>query len=159
METFSNILVAIDLSKNCKPALKVALKMQAETETEVTFIYVLPDEGEEVISFRSLYKEDISGDKLLENFVYPRVTDWLDEIDRGLTEEHEVVARIGKPAEEILEYAKEERNDLIITGTHGRSGFQRWWIGSVAERIVRQAECPVLTIRSKGDSTARIIEE
>ena len=157
MQTFSKILVAIDLSENCLPAIKVALKMQADTEAKLTFLYVLPDEGEEVSSFRSLYKKDISADKLLENFVYPRVVDWLEDIEKEIPEEHKIEAKIGKPAQQILEYAHENNFDLIATGTHGRSGFQRWWIGSVAERVVRQAECPVLTIRSRGEATSRII--
>jgi nucleotide-binding universal stress UspA family protein len=55
--------------------------------------------------------------------------------------------REGDPAEEILEYAEEIRADLIVAGTHGRSGVERRLIGSVAERLVRHASCPVMTVR------------
>jgi nucleotide-binding universal stress UspA family protein len=48
---------------------------------------------------------------------------------------------------EIVELAKRETHDLIVMGTHGRSGFQRALLGSVAERVVRKAPCAVLTVR------------
>ena len=55
--------------------------------------------------------------------------------------------REGDPAEEILAYAEEIAADAIVAGTHGRSGVERRLIGSVAERLVRRATCPVMTIR------------
>lgn len=53
----------------------------------------------------------------------------------------------GNPAEQIIEYAEEQGIDLITMGTHGRSGFNRVILGSVAERVIRTAEAPVLTVR------------
>lgn len=55
--------------------------------------------------------------------------------------------REGKPADEILRYADETGADLLVTGTHGRSGVRRHLLGSVAERVVRHANCPVMTVR------------
>jgi nucleotide-binding universal stress UspA family protein len=159
METFSNILVAIDLSKNCLPALKLALKMKEDTKSKVTFFYVLPSSGEEVGSFRSLYRSDVSADKLLANYVFPRMETWLTKIKDGLLDEGKIAARVGEPAKEIIDYAENNNIDLIVLGTHGRSGFKRLWIGSVAEEVVRSSQCPVLTVRSKGDTTARIITD
>ena len=54
----------------------------------------------------------------------------------------------GPPAPRILETVAEESADLLIVGTHGRTGFERLILGSVADRLVRQAACPVLTARS-----------
>jgi len=54
----------------------------------------------------------------------------------------------GKPWQKIVEVAGEERADLIVIGTHGRTGFAREAIGSTAERVVRQARCPVLVVRT-----------
>jgi nucleotide-binding universal stress UspA family protein len=50
------------------------------------------------------------------------------------------------PADAVAKYAKEARIDLIVIGTHGRSGMSRLLLGSVAERVVRTAPCPVLTV-------------
>ena len=53
----------------------------------------------------------------------------------------------GSPAREIVDYAEEEGIDVIVMGTHGRSGVDRLLLGSVAERVVRSSTVPVLTIR------------
>ena len=58
---------------------------------------------------------------------------------------------IGDPAEEIIKIAKDTRADLIITSTHGRSGLVHLVIGSVAEKIIRHAPCPVFVVRSGVD--------
>jgi nucleotide-binding universal stress UspA family protein len=56
--------------------------------------------------------------------------------------------RMGKPEDEIVKFAAENGVDLIAMGTHGRTGLAHMLIGSVAERVVRMAKCPVLTIRA-----------
>ncbi|HZU99183.1 MAG TPA: universal stress protein, partial [Planctomycetota bacterium] len=55
--------------------------------------------------------------------------------------------RIGVPADEIVAFAEEKGADLIIVGTHGRTGLRRVLVGSVAESVVRRAPCPVLAVR------------
>ncbi|HEY76131.1 MAG TPA: universal stress protein [Thermoflexia bacterium] len=57
------------------------------------------------------------------------------------------VIRFGQPAEEILAYAEEIGADLIAMCTHGRSGLSRWVYGSVADKVLRGAKCPVLLVR------------
>uniref|UniRef100_UPI0030EB9E98 universal stress protein n=1 Tax=Symmachiella dynata TaxID=2527995 RepID=UPI0030EB9E98 len=54
------------------------------------------------------------------------------------------------PFSEILQYAKAKDIDLIVLGTHGRTGISHLLIGSVAEKVVRKARCPVLTVPSDG---------
>ena len=53
---------------------------------------------------------------------------------------------MGSPADKIVEFAKQEKIDLIIMGTHGRKGLERTIFGSVCDKVVRNAPCPVLTI-------------
>jgi nucleotide-binding universal stress UspA family protein len=57
------------------------------------------------------------------------------------------VLRTGVPYQEIVALATDERADLIVIGTHGRGGINRVLLGSVADRVVRLAPCPVLTVR------------
>ena len=57
------------------------------------------------------------------------------------------VVTTGLPWEEILRAARDEQADVIVMGTHGRTGLDRVLLGSVTERVVRQSACPVLTIR------------
>jgi nucleotide-binding universal stress UspA family protein len=58
-----------------------------------------------------------------------------------------MIVRVGDPVVQIVEYARAESIDLIVMGTHGRSGAAHLFLGSVAERVVRTASCPVLTVR------------
>jgi nucleotide-binding universal stress UspA family protein len=73
-------------------------------------------------------------------------------LDPAWVEKHKVVrvVRDGVPFLEILRYAQEADVDLIVLGTHGRTGLSHVLMGSVAERIVRKASCPVLTVRPAG---------
>lgn len=59
----------------------------------------------------------------------------------------------GNPADEVVRLAEEEQVDLIVMGTHGRTGFKRLLMGSVAEEVVRRAKCPVFTFKP-GAATA-----
>lgn len=65
--------------------------------------------------------------------------------DPGVRFEHKLLA--GEPATAIVEAAEEENADLIVLGTHGRTGLTRLLMGSVAEAVVRRARCPVLTVK------------
>ena len=58
--------------------------------------------------------------------------------------------RNGKPYEEILRFALDAKNDLIVMGTHGNTGFKHLFMGSQAERVVRRAPCDVLTVKPDG---------
>jgi len=69
---------------------------------------------------------------------------------KGIPAERLVLATTwGDPADEILEYAARHEIDLIVCGTHGRRGWNHLVMGSVAERVVRLARCPVLTVRAE----------
>lgn len=63
----------------------------------------------------------------------------------SVTVEHRLV--IGEEVDAILDTAKQIKADVIVMGTHGRSGLKRMVLGSVAEQVVRRADCPVLTVR------------
>lgn len=102
--------------------------------------------------------------------VRKRAENTVETIER-MGEAHDVTVetevRSGDPADVILAYADDIDADIIVTGTHGRSGVKRRLIGSVAERLVRHATCPVMTVRLpdtdvtvQDEATAReLIEE
>lgn len=68
-------------------------------------------------------------------------------VREGVTASSEV--RFGRPAEEIIAFAHDLDVDLIAMSTHGRSGLARWAYGSVADRVLHEAKCPVLLVRAK----------
>jgi len=59
------------------------------------------------------------------------------------------VVLVGRPAHEILEYITKDQIDLVIMGTHGRSGPSRWTLGSATERVSKHSDAPVLIVRTK----------
>jgi nucleotide-binding universal stress UspA family protein len=80
----------------------------------------------------------------------------LDELkavvaDKGVGVETTVIT--GRPPQSIVDYAATEGFDLIVMGTHGRTGLSHAFLGSVAERVVRKAPCPVLTVRDAAVAT------
>jgi len=71
----------------------------------------------------------------------------ISETDREIFGARPVLVTGGTPAQAIIDYAKKAEIDLIVLGTHGRRGLSHMVMGSVAERVVRLAPCPVLTVR------------
>ena len=69
--------------------------------------------------------------------------------DERVAYEHHYL--VGYPAEAILDFAAKQDVDLIVMGSHGRTGVMRYLMGSVAERVVREAQCPVLTVKPKAN--------
>jgi nucleotide-binding universal stress UspA family protein len=81
--------------------------------------------------------------------------DYTNRIANGLKGDNikaEAVIRYGTAADKILDFTTENEIDLIIMATHGRSGITRWWMGSVAEKVISEATAPVLLVRSKRPS-------
>ena len=130
------ILVPLDGSALAEQALPVAAAM---LEPEVEIILV------RVISPISLTDADLTRDEAL---------DYLSATKEELIRQHpeaSVQTRLlqGTIADTIIDFAEDEDIGLIITTTLGSSGFRRWLMGSTAEKIVRYAPCPVLSIGRK----------
>jgi nucleotide-binding universal stress UspA family protein len=74
---------------------------------------------------------------------------WEEEAARIAKRAVRTTLNPGSPADEIVRYAREQAMDVVVVGTHGRQGLGRLLIGSVAERVVREAPCPVIVIRGR----------
>ena len=145
MKPFEKILTAIDFSESSDFAFDYALTLARQFQAELTVMHVINEpvdlRGFYVphISFEQLEKEIEEGaEKMMEKFCQTKMGDFT----RYTTA---VVA--GIPYEEILRKAEETGASLIVLGTHGRTGIDHLIFGSTAERVVRSAACPVLTIR------------
>ena len=75
---------------------------------------------------------------------------------RNMTVRENVEIAVGPPADTIVRVAREHDADLIVMGTHGRTGVQHVLLGSVAEKVVRLAPCPVLTVRHKAIAEKKV---
>ncbi len=141
---FDTVVVATDGSESVTRAIRVATDLAARFNATVHALYVIDDD--EVGSSPESVREDLRnaldehGSRALED-----VIDLAEERDDELDVTTEV--REGRPADEIIEYARSLDADVVVTGTRGRHGENRFLIGSVAERIVRTCPVPVLTVR------------
>lgn len=139
MLTIHTILHPTDFSDLAGRAFEVAYSMARDLGTRLIVLYVDPPpvcHGELVARRQpNGYHEELW-----------RKLDQIQAPDREVVVEHRLEE--GEAAEEILRLAAAENCDLIVMGTHGRTGLSRLLMGSVAEQVVRKAACPVLTLKS-----------
>ena len=145
MKPFEKILTAIDFSESSDFAFEYALTLARQFQAELTVMHVINEpvdlRGFYVphISFEQLEKEIEEGaEKMMEKFCQTKMGDFT---------KYATAIVAGIPYEEILRKAEETGASLIVLGTHGRTGIDHLIFGSTAERVVRSATCPVLTIR------------
>lgn len=145
MKPFERILIAIDFSESSDYAFDYALTLARQFQSELTVMHVINEpvdlRGFYVphISFEQLEKEIEEGaEKMMEKFCQEKMGDFARYSTDIVT---------GIPYEEIIRKAEASGASLIVLGTHGRKGIDHLIFGSTAERVVRSATCPVLTIR------------
>jgi nucleotide-binding universal stress UspA family protein len=139
------ILCPIDFSDYSRHALDHAVAIARWYGATVTVLHVFSSApvaayGTGPVIFEPIVLKPAERDQLLAN-----TRAFIDaESARGITVE--AVVRDGNTAAEILDQATSMNADLLVIGTHGRSGFERLLLGSVAEKVLRKAPCPVLTV-------------
>jgi nucleotide-binding universal stress UspA family protein len=158
MIKLKHILVPTDFSDFSKYALNYAITFAQTFEAKITLLHVTPQGELDAIRQVSTYfeadaleqllkKRKAEDQKQLDEFITP-------ELKKGIKVES--IHTVGIPSEEITEMAKQKEVDLIIIATHGRSGLPHVVLGSVAEKVVRKAPCPVLTIRHPEHEFAKL---
>ncbi|MBJ6801347.1 universal stress protein [Geomonas propionica] len=145
MPTFDKILFATDFSENSDHAFEYALTLAKQFNSRLTIIHVINEpvdlRGFYVphVSFENLEKEIEEGaQKMMATFVASNISGFNN---------YETAIVTGVPWEEILKRADTDRSSCIVLGTQGRSGIDHLLFGSTAERVVRKAHCPVVTVR------------
>ncbi|MDZ7290142.1 MAG: universal stress protein [candidate division KSB1 bacterium] len=145
MIRLNKILVPTDFSTCADQALAHAIILGNAMKSEVTLLHVVTL-FDESVNHSSRHFSDLAK-------FYQEVEQTVSSQMRGLSAQHpsltvrQEVVRGYSPAEEIVRFAEEKNDDLIVMGTHGRTGLGHLLLGSVAERVVRSAKCPVLTVR------------
>ena len=144
---FRRILVPVDFSKCARRALEYARELMAPPASELILLHVVePMAYAAELGLPSLAALPRPGDQ--EHGDRKRLARWHRRIARtGVCIKAEL--RAGQPYLEITRAAKEFAVDLIVISTHGRTGLKHVFLGSTAERVVRHAECPVLTLRCR----------
>src|SRR5512138_1221641 len=145
MKEFKTILFANDFAETSEEVFDYALSLAKKYSARLLIVHVINEpvdlRGFYVphISFENLEKEIVEGaEKMMDKFCRTKVKDFAD---------YETTILSGIPYEEIIKKADEAQASLIVMGTHGRRGLDHMLFGSTAERVVRGAGCPVLTVR------------
>jgi nucleotide-binding universal stress UspA family protein len=154
--TIKRILVPMDFSLDADAALAYALELARQFSASVYLLHVLENPLAAGMWSSDAYTAELSGLSLnLVRDAEERLRQAIPTIagvHYGLTSE----VRVGKPADTIVAFAREQIIDLIVMGTTGRTGVPRILMGSVAERVVRTAPCPVLTMRAHERERAKV---
>lgn len=148
---YERILIATDDSECSKKALQHGHFLATAMGASVALVHVI-----EPAAPTNYGADPLMGQQPL---IIPETTEIQEENSRSLLEEISkkftgvkeifTFSRIGTPKQEILDLAGEWAADLIIMGTHGRTGFDHFISGSVSESVIRKANCPVLVVPGK----------
>ena len=150
MITLDKILVPTDFSDFSKPALTYGCAIASRFDSELHLLHVCPDAAMLMPEVDGLGAVNLV--EQAEAFEASAQTQ-LQELPPDNWENKREIVRataVGSSFFEIIKYAKEKDIDLIVLGTHGRSGLMHLLMGSVAENVVRKAPCPVLTVKPDG---------
>ena len=146
MIKLKKILFPTDFSESSLEALRYALSFAKEYGARLVVMHVI---NEKVFAEGAALPRVISIEELAEEMeaeAKKQLKTLIPSEDGEGIERENVILR-GNPFLEIIRYAKEEDIALIIAGTHGRSGFEHIIFGSTAEKVVRKAPCPVLSVK------------
>ena len=147
MIALKNILVATDFSEPSDAALAYGRAL-ARTFGATLHVANVVDNVPALVYGAEAYAASMPElQQEIEDSARKQLADLLVDDDRPPLPVRPVVLTSSAPAAAIVGYAKGERIDLIVAGTHGRGGVAHLLMGSVAERVVRTAPCPVLTVR------------
>ena len=159
----THILVPTDFSDSAQYALRYAFEEAAHHQAQLTLLHVMHPHATDVHYIKGRPKDRInfeveSGGTLpaleppppqtvLRDYGEEALMQLRDLLPASLISPGQTQIATGDPADAIVRVAGEITSDLIIMGTHGRTGLSHILLGSVAEKVVRHASCPVLTIR------------
>ena len=146
MTAIRNVLVATDFSDSAAAALQYGRELARTCQARLHVMHIVDD-----IRWRSLDMTPTltaSVQESLEAVAQSQIQALVTSEDRRQLRAIEVVETGIAPAEALIDYAVATAIDIIVVGTRGRSGIPRMLLGSVAERIVRLAPCPVLTVHA-----------
>ena len=150
------VVVAFDFSPSSEQALQRALDVACRAPQHVLHIVAALDSRHGLPLVETKVADFAYADRI-QQLISDHVRTKLNGRDAAASVEFYVHARFGKPADEILALAHEVGADMIFIGSHGATGLERILLGSVSERVVREAKCPVMVVRDKTYATVALL--
>ena len=143
---FKKIVYPVDFSDYAEEILEYAVAMTKKFDAELHLIHVIPN-----LNYFTPYESFLTPENLvaIEQNIEKDVAEDFDKLTKDLDIPVKRVVKTGVTFLEIIDYVKEEGIELVVMGTHGRTGIEHILIGGVAEKVVRKSPCPVLTIRPR----------
>ena len=149
MAGIKKILYATDYSKASDRALEEAVKLAKQNNAELLVVHVIEPAsfvaGEEEFGGGEIYAklEDLANQEARAS-----MTKLIERLKKTKVKAQGLLFK-GSVDDQIVKAAKSKKADMIVIGTHGRTGLSKLFMGSVAGRVVSSANCPVLTVRGK----------
>ena len=147
------IVVATDFSESSTAALRYAAELSGALGAALRLVHVVDDLAARFIDAPA-YEPLGRMQTELERAARASLDALVLEQQPHVTDVSGTVLTARVPAEAIVSYARDVRGDLIVMGTHGRGPVRRFLLGSVAERVVRTAPCPVMTVHADASAPA-----
>jgi len=149
MKPFKRILVATDFSAASVPAMREAVELAQDVGSMllVAHAYQAPNIAQADAVAPGVYEE---WDRNLRLGVEAKLKPLVEEARKAGVNARPLVL-CGAPYEAIADAVKEHKADLVVMGTHGRQGVSRFFLGSVASRVISTVSCPVMTVRASSE--------
>lgn len=141
---YEKIMIATDGSRQVEKAIEAGIELAKLSGAKLYAVYVIAQAG--------YSPRDFGWDKSLREFLEAearKAVTFVEETGKASNTRVEPVILEGHPADKILEFAEQEGMDLIVMGTLGRSGLDRFLLGSVAEKVVRHSKIPVMIVKGE----------
>jgi len=145
MHPFHTIVVAVDFSETCTDTIDAALELARGQQARVHLVHVVPD----VLRSPGVVEAPgVDWAEVQRNFTEEARTRLVDLAARCRCDPQRVTTSVivGSPATEVLTYAAEHNAQVIVLGSHGHGIARRFMVGSVADKVLRQASCPVMLV-------------
>jgi nucleotide-binding universal stress UspA family protein len=162
MNEIKKILLPIDFSDASRILLQYGVYLAEKSDARLSIVFVAEDpftySGLPLTDYSGLPLTDIPFNQLEEDmtkYAQERMDRFIETEMAEISVSYEGTVLFGQVAAEIIRYAEEKTIDLIIIGTHGFKGLDRMLLGSVAEKVVKLAPCPVMTINAYRDVEGR----
>ncbi|HYN10923.1 MAG TPA: universal stress protein [Vicinamibacterales bacterium] len=147
MIVLKNILVATDFGEAAAVALRYGRELARNFGSTLHVLHVVDDLAARAVGFPEYAPNLVGLQAEAVAAARKQLEALLSDEDRSMLRAKSIVLVSQWPARTILEYARDVRVDALLLGTHGRGKLAQLFMGSVAEKVVRHAPCPVLTVR------------
>ena len=142
---FQNILVPVDLSNQSTRAFKVALDVAKKYNSEITILTCLESDAQHHIYYesRASFQQIKKQNKIVKEH-FEKLETLAEKNNISIKSK---ILTSGSAVNNIVTFAKSKKYNLVVIGSHGRTGFNKWLLGSVANGVSQKINCPVLIVK------------